>query len=533
MVKENSKVRSPSQCFDWVLAQFGRERRLALCGTFVIGVLIHFSLLAHQVTNPDGIWNSVFKLGSTWETQLGRWGLHFVQVARHGLVLPVISVLISLLMISLVALLVRELLGLQSSLHILLMAGLLVSYPFVASTMNYFYCADAYFLSLFFSVFGVFLTARGKRWISILTGAACLIAGMALYQSYIGISIALCFSVVLLDLLNEKLPLANVFRRAGRLVVMGVLGAAGYFVSMKLALRVTGLVAASYRGIDHIGQSKPDQLPGYFTRSIYEFFAFYLKDDFLKNSWWGLKGVYGILMLIILVVSLLLLYQKRLWKSPLRMALLLFCVPLFPVAHEAIVFLAPETKAGILMLPQMVLPFILLLAFCEQLQINWKAVVLQWGAAVMCLVLCFQYALLTNTMYLRMDLDAQRSEASAIQVLAMLQQHPNYKPDRKIAVLGNPLANEYSPRAYPEVALAVLGTTARWGVVPWKLAEGSQAAWSRFLQLRCGIELHRCTTDEIVAIQGSHEFKAMPSFPAKGCVQEISGILTVKFSDFD
>jgi hypothetical protein len=532
-MEKHSEANSPSQLFELALARFGRERWLALGGTFVAGILVHFSLLSYQVTNADGICNSVYKLGTTSEMRLGRWAIHFVEIARHGLVLPVMSVLVSLLMLSFTALVLRELLGLRSPLHILLMAGLLASYPQVASTLIYFYCSDAYFLSLFLSVLGVFLTAKGNRWVSIIPGAACLVVSMGLYQSYVGVSIALCFLIVLQDLLKDTLSLGQVFRRAGRLMAMIVLGGAGYFVSMKIALRMAGVIAAHYRGIDQIGHFNLSQLPSHASRSLYEFFAFYLTDDFLKNSWWGLNRVYFVLMLIGAFVSLSLVLQKRPWHDRTRLGLLLLCVPMFPIAHEAIVFLAPQTRAGILMLPQMVLPFLLLLAFCEQLRLNRRGAVLQWGAVALCLLLCFQYALLSNAVYLRMDLDTQRTEAAALQGLTMLEHHPDFGPDKKIAFVGNPLSNEYSPRAYQQVAWAVLGTTAQWGVIPWKDVDFSQAVWESFLRIHFGVKLNRCTKNELTTLLGTQAFKAMRSFPARECVQEINNILVIKFSDFE
>ena len=47
-----------------------------------------------------------------------------------------------------------------------------------------------------------------------------------------------------------------------------------------------------------------------------------------------------------------------------------------------------------------------------------------------------------------------------------------------------------------------------------------------------GVQLNECADETVRAIGNSDAFKAMPNYPADGCIQTIDGVVTLKVADF-
>ena len=63
----------------------------------------------------------------------------------------------------------------------------------------------------------------------------------------------------------------------------------------------------------------------------------------------------------------------------------------------------------------------------------------------------------------------------------------------------------------------------------------SQSAVSnrlKSLEDELGVQLNECADETVRAISNSDAFKAMPNYPADGCIQTIDGVVTLKVADF-
>ena len=47
-----------------------------------------------------------------------------------------------------------------------------------------------------------------------------------------------------------------------------------------------------------------------------------------------------------------------------------------------------------------------------------------------------------------------------------------------------------------------------------------------------GVQLNECADETVRAISNSDTFKAMPNYPADGCIQTIDGVVTLKVANF-
>lgn len=47
-----------------------------------------------------------------------------------------------------------------------------------------------------------------------------------------------------------------------------------------------------------------------------------------------------------------------------------------------------------------------------------------------------------------------------------------------------------------------------------------------------GVQLNECADETVRTISNSDAFKAMPNYPADGCIQTIDGVVTLKVADF-
>ena len=160
-LKEKISIKSPEVYLNQIISFFSKtENKLAFLTTFIFGLIIHFQLYSQELTNPDGLWNSVYYKAGIWEATLGRWGIRIIDSIRLGLVSPIISTIVSILIISFASIFLVKVLKIKSKLSIILTSISIVAMPALVDLLTYWYCSDSYALSILLSIlisFSIFL----------------------------------------------------------------------------------------------------------------------------------------------------------------------------------------------------------------------------------------------------------------------------------------------------------------------------------------------------------------------------------------
>lgn len=437
---------------------------------FMFGILIHLSLFTTQVTNPDGVMDGVVKPGHAWEFALGRWGIACIDALRSNVVLPSLTSIFSIFILSISAILIMKIFNVKSKIFCLIGGILLISFPTFAQTLTYYYCSDSYCLSLLISVVVVLIILRWDSWKAIPLAAILLMFSLSLYQSFIGVTIACSYLVLILEILNSAIPMKQIIRNASKLLLSGMGGLVLYFISFRICTVITGIPPADYRGISSLGNISLKMLPEMFLTAYKGFCSFYFAPrDVYNNQWWGLIPLYCLLFGLIVVFLLVCITQMShseylaKWEKAQRIFLTIGAMAVAPLAFYTIVFLTPKTTIAYLMVPQMFLPFIFLLALVERADIKCKQIITAL-VIIITVVLQLKWIVMDNAIYSAMEVEYRQIYSQSIRLLDRIESYDDYTPGEQVAIIGYFGVPEY-PRIYPELDMAVYGTIGSAGQI--------------------------------------------------------------------
>ena len=173
--------------------------RLAFFAACLVGFLTHLYLLTNLLPNHDSI-HSTFTNNDVLSS--GRWSAQLLSSFSTYFQLPVVIGLISILALAVTAGLTVRILGLSHPVHIVLAAGLLVTFPSISAIFSYLFTADAYFLALMLNALGVFCAKR-YRW-GWLAAVLLLAVACGTYQAFICYAIGLFLLDCVLMLLEGE-----------------------------------------------------------------------------------------------------------------------------------------------------------------------------------------------------------------------------------------------------------------------------------------------------------------------------------------
>ena len=136
-----------------------KEGRTAFLTAFALGLLTHAVMLLSDIPNHDGLDSMYFNQNMITS---GRWFLEIACGISSFYLLPWLSGLLSIVYLSMTAVLLVKLLDVNDSILAGLVAGLLVTFPTLTSNFAYVFTMDGYMIGLFLSVLSVYLVCKKK-----------------------------------------------------------------------------------------------------------------------------------------------------------------------------------------------------------------------------------------------------------------------------------------------------------------------------------------------------------------------------------
>lgn len=299
---------APTQAFQTLYHKIKREWKVAFLTCFVLGLLIHMPVLLSDIPNHDGLDSMYFDQNMITS---GRWFLSVACGFSSYYTLPWLIGILGLGLLGCGAAALCELLEIRKAWAVMVVSGLLVSFPALASTFAYVYTLDGYMLALLLAILSVLFTKKWKR--GFVPGAFCLAFSMGIYQGYLSFAMILSlFAIWMLFMGEEADRKSPVFKDklcgALRYLFMGIFGAALYLCILQVLLGLQGKELDHYQGIDglegggFLSQGLLAGLGGMYR----DFIGFSLKGNVLFQNLFSLVAC-GILAVLagILVVAVL------------------------------------------------------------------------------------------------------------------------------------------------------------------------------------------------------------------------------------
>lgn len=532
-------MRTPMELWNNLKENLQKEWKTAFLTVFILGLIIHFPVMAGDYPNHDGLASMYFDQNMITS---GRWFLTVACGLSSYFSLPWVTGVFSLVFLGIGAAALVDFLEIRNEPGVILLSGLLISFPALASTYAYLFTADGYMLALCLVFLAVAIT---KKWrLGFIPGGICLAFSMGTYQAYLSFAIILCIYGCLMALLGE----GSAKKKAGSILhylYMGLIGTGLYYVILQILLKIQGKELDTYQGINGMnaeaGISFAEKL-----RNLYgDFFAFTGKGNVLYNN------TISFLMLALLALTAFLLftrlvirrgYLKKWYFYPICLAVVL----LLPAAFNVILLISPGVTYHLLMRYQWCLVPVLLLAFLLrfgflQTELSGQfspvrrrdpemlkkpavicSIVMQWATAVCAFVLILNYGVTDNIAYSNLQKKYEKTYAYCLRLADRMEQTEGYHTGMPVAMVG-----VQSKENLPQTDITGAVTGNMIGMTGDYLVY-TDTNYQAFMKHYLGVTINLVSDEEMGRIYRTKEYEELGSFPAKNSMKVVDGILYVK-----
>ena len=496
----------------------------------ILTVLItHLYMFTNKLPNHDYVNRLI--AGDTDEVKIqhGRWaGVIFDRVSGSSVSIPYVMGIISVLAFAGTAVVLVSLFCIEHKVSIVLLCGLLSTFPVSAGIFMYGYIADVYFISMFLAVWGVWLLTRGKLSGNI-SGLVLLALSCGCYQAFWCFGIALLFLYYLLYFVELQEGWKEFSIRIAKCFGWVVLSLVLYLFVNKVVQYCTGYGATDYQGLSAMGQFEGiGQLIRVLLYSYYEFVQFL----YLKGSFIGSHVMIGVNFILTAAVIAMMIYRAktcRQFKGYWCVLTLLIC--LTPLAFN-LISVVSMNQTHILMQYTFLMPYVMCLLLLDRMVVGRRKV---WFVLYLLLAGVIYNGFLTvNEMYFRQQLNYEATYSYTVRLLSRIEAMEGYDPEIPVAFINeNPQHNDHitiMSENYPvdmEYFSHLDGMTA---IEPHTFVKRANDI-ADFCRYYHGYDLKLIEMEKLSALAATEEFQNMSVYPQADGMRCIDGVLVVKLAD--
>lgn len=495
------------------------QAKTAFFSCVIVGFLVHLFAFSNIIPNSDGL-SRVYD--EQQMTISGRWFLHYASMFHGYIQAPGLIGALSLMFLGVAAGMTADVLKLRSSLAAALCGAVIAVFPAVAYTYLYMFTASAYAFAISLAVLSVWITRKYPKYF--LLASVPLACAIGTYQAYFAVAASLALSCVILDLLDKDQPLDKVIREGFRILGMLALGAVVYYGLLQMFLMVKDLKLLTYLGMDDFGAGLSIGAIAGMVSDTYKNFLYF----FLSPGSFGYNTLPLVLMHLVLfaaagVAALIPVIRLKLYRKPLRIALIVVGCALMPLACNFTQLLSESTA---IMRYAFVFAYVLILALVDRIpRKSDKAAkplkTLSWAAMLAVLLI---FAQISNIAYTASATAHRATESFSTNLVGRVESAPGYENGMEVVIIGTfpdqvyysqieafELVEHYSCMSATVMQLNkhVYQYLNDWLNVPWQEPE----------------------EETFLAVSESDAFRSMPLYPSDGSVQIIDGRVVVKLAE--
>lgn len=252
---------------NWLFAK-ASEYKIPLLSSVLFGMLAYGFSFTNKLVNHDEV-QSLFEKGATFSS--GRWGLEICEKIFPNISMPWIYGLVSISMLAAAVCLLIHIFSIRSHLLQILLAGSILTFPSLTSTMVYTFTVSSFSFALFWAVAAVaFLRTQSKT--LILPALVCMVFSLSIYQSYISLTAGLLVLILIQSLLKGT-EIRSVLKQGTLYLLFLAVSLGCYYAATQLILRVIGVGFNSYAaGSMSLSLA---EIPGKIQLAYVNFFRFF------------------------------------------------------------------------------------------------------------------------------------------------------------------------------------------------------------------------------------------------------------------
>ncbi len=418
---------------------------------------------------------------------------------------------------ALMAVLAVDLFRIRTKLGAVLTAALLVVMPSTSFMFGYMASAPLYGRMLFLAFLAVWVANRW-RW-GFLPAIVIFAVSLGVGQSALIAAAVLCILRLLQEMLTgEPFSYKAVLKKALRFLIMGIVGVVLYLLMWKVAMKIAGVRASDYKGMNEIGQIAIPQLLRSFKESYRSFLGFFFGEKFLYVSALQ-KAVYGILALAVCFSVVFAVVKK-----PLRAPGIALLLVLLPPIIGSIEILTQVGTDSLMIYPIVYLGVLAVHLAEDGLPENGFGRAASWIIALGLIVTCCSFLDITSAFYVQAETYQEHTVAYENRLLSRIEATEGYYPGIPVAIVSNG-SSEYVglkaadfDHAMNERGLwnSFVGTSSR-----------VQEKTISLIQIYTGVKLTEATAAQVAEVSRSPEYAELEVYPLDGSIRIINGILTV------
>ncbi|HKM01634.1 MAG TPA: glucosyltransferase domain-containing protein [Sedimentibacter sp.] len=501
--------------------------------TMAIGLIAHFYVFSNKFMNYFEMGNILTTMAITKGDTLsfGRW---FVPTATNLFTkysIPSVTGFITLLYLSIAAVLIVDLLGIKSKLYGCLFGAAWITFPGLACIYSFGVNADAFCLSLLLAVAAGYALEKCKY--GIVMGSIFLCFSLGIYQPYMSITIALVFLGLLRNVLSEEFCYKNFCKKFLKGIGMLALGFSLYYAVLQVMLAIVDVTLSGYHGVDSMTSFTLKGIAKGLVYTYIYFFQYFFTTAYLY-TWTRVVGniIAGILFFILL--QRIIKKNKEL-SNKFQTSILMILVIFIPLGVNAAPFLmADRVGNGVdryMIFAMMFLwaVFFMALDYVKEKELfgnqNLHSIINILSCGVVIIGILGSY-LICNQAYYRMEANTQATTTLIEHIAVKIEEIPGWNKDKPIYFANcETLFNSNYEVIIPEFEeLEFMPGT---GLFPYY----SENAIARYMKVYLHFPVELPTSQQKEDILLLDEFDTMPIYPTEGSISFINGVIVVKFNE--
>lgn len=507
---------------------------LAAKATFLMGILVNLFVFTNKSVNHDDIM-AEFIYNKQLDIVSGRYMWLLIRHITSYYDMPMFFGIIGMLALALSAAMIVYLLGVKDKVFVLLISGIMASFPINACYYSYLSISPIYYFAIFMAVLGVFVTNRMGKYVGVFTAGLCIMMSLATYQSFLALTIGLVFIMAFLDLFRNDFKAERWFFKYLRYAVSAVLGFIFYFIGTKISLAVTGEELRQYAGTDRMFNLEFMEILKSFKTTWENQKEFYFtKLAIPSRGFIWLNRVVLAVLLIVVIVQLVRLIKNKMYKQAVITVLMTAVSPFF--LNFIYIMMNGKSSVHMLMKYALILPYFLVIALVSATDFRMSLkkfdikYILQWAAAVSTAGIVWYGALTSNQLYLRMYYNTQAIDSLCTQLLANLSANEDFRTDEPVYFAN--FTTFFNQNYVTTASFTQDLNPYVWMGTDVYLDWYSSNHLIRYMDFNHHIRLIASNnSSRESAVRETQEFKDMPCYPEGGSVKTINGLVTVKFAE--
>lgn len=493
--------------------------KITFLSVIVIGLITHSYMFLNNFLSADSMWSLYADQNMITS---GRWFLTIACGISSYYQLPWVIGILSLVWIGIAAVFLIEIFEIKNKENQILIAGILVTFPALVSTYSYLYTADGYMFAVMLVCISVYLLKKYR--FGFIPAGIILGFAIGIYQAYLAFAMLLCVGLLFISILKGEKAKA-IWEKTKHMILYGVIGLVFYYVMLQILLHIQGLTLSTYQGIDGMTSFSLAEFPKMIIAAYRDFFGFALRSGVLANN------VFSLILIISLVLFSLYMFVNqglkiKLFYKPSRILLCVGLVLITPLATNIILLISSEAYNHLVMryhwLLFLLIPIILYENFPldknKEIQTKYVRKILQ----IVTVLLIFNYILVANISYFNMNERYEKTYAYCIRLADRMEKTDGYYPGIPVMMIG--VVDE---EMYPDTDITSAVTDSMIGVngsIFLYTGEQYEAFFSHYLS----IPLNVVSSEEILRIYETDEYKDLDPFPSMNSMKVVDGILYIK-----